>query len=127
MRTTVRRAATNCCRTENEQAREEAQHQMGNRSGVFEWSNPSDCCYRTTQLGSCPLPWSQRSDAARYEIDEALGCVFSSASGHVLDKDLLDHQRRLRCDRRFKPDLKQLFDFRGLAGINVTLESVHEL
>lgn len=64
---------------------------------------------------------------AEYRIDEEFGVVLSRASGRLTDSDLLEHQRQLRSDPAFQPDLNQLFDFRDVTDVEVTAAGIHSL
>ncbi len=62
-----------------------------------------------------------------YRIDVAAGIVYSEAHGRVTDDDLVDHQSRLQSDPDFRPDLRQLFDFRGVEAVEVTTHGIRRL
>jgi hypothetical protein len=64
---------------------------------------------------------------AEYRIDVELGVVFSYASGCLTDAELLEHQRHLRRDPVFRPDLNQLFDFRTVTDVQVTAVGIRTL
>ncbi len=64
---------------------------------------------------------------AEYVIDEQLGVVFSRAWSVLTDTDLLEHQRRLRQDPKFKPSLSQIFDFQEVTAVEITAAGVQTL
>jgi len=51
---------------------------------------------------------------AAYVIDRTRGLVLSRAWGILTDQDLLGHARALARDPAFKPEMRQLFDFRDV-------------
>ena len=64
---------------------------------------------------------------ADYRIDVEQATVFSRASGRLTDDDLQNHQRRLREDPDFRPDLNQLFDFQTVTDLQVTAAGIRIL
>ena len=64
---------------------------------------------------------------ADYRIARALGLVISRGWGVVTDDDLLGHARALGRDPHFRPDLRQLYDFRDAAAQDFGGATVLEL
>lgn len=61
---------------------------------------------------------------AEFSIDSAANLVRSLAWGALTDKDLLSHQLRLIADKKFRPSMSQIFDFREVSVSSVTFEGV---
>lgn len=61
---------------------------------------------------------------AEFSIHPEERLVRSLAWGTLTDKDLLAHQLRLIADRKFRPGMNQIFDFRDVSVSSVTFEGV---
>jgi hypothetical protein len=64
---------------------------------------------------------------AEHVVDDSRGIVQSRAWGKLTDDDLLEHQRRVREDPHFQPDLNQLFDFRDVEDVALTAHGIDTL
>ncbi|MEJ2132201.1 MAG: hypothetical protein P8Y95_11410 [Gammaproteobacteria bacterium] len=61
--------------------------------------------------------------SVKYRIDPDQGMVFSTVQGPVTAVDLLEHERALREDPRFRPHYSELYDFREMAYLSVSAEA----
>jgi len=64
---------------------------------------------------------------ANYRIDEELGVVFGTFAGTVTLSDLIEAQRALMADPRFRPHLSLLLDTRDAADVRLSAEDVRTL
>ena len=60
-----------------------------------------------------------------YLIDVPHRLVFSRGWGILTDDDVVSHARTLREDSRFDPGFRQIFDFRDLTEIHLTVAGIH--
>jgi len=65
------------------------------------------------------MPWS-------YTINPKQGVVFTVASGVVTDEDIMAHQKALRTDPDFRPDMRQLIDFSPTTELKVTTQGIKQ-
>jgi len=64
---------------------------------------------------------------ADFFIDTKLGIVFSKAVGTCGRPEIIDHMDRLQRHPDFRPELNQLFDFRGVTRVTFTAGDVRAL
>lgn len=64
---------------------------------------------------------------ADFSIDTSAKVVLSRGWGTLSDRDLLDHQRRLRTHKDFVPGMSQLFDFREVEADTLTSMGIRNL
>jgi hypothetical protein len=62
-----------------------------------------------------------------YLIDVESGVVYSRAWGVLTDEEVAAHSETLRADPQFKPDFRQIVDFRELTDIRLSGAGVREL
>lgn len=62
-----------------------------------------------------------------YQIDIARRLVISRARGTLTDQDLLSHAAALARDLRFRPDMRQLADFREVTKIEIATGTVRQM
>ena len=60
----------------------------------------------------------------RYEIDDAQGVVWTTASGVLTDEELIQHKQALVADPRFRPGMKEFSDVRGVDRLDVTPQGI---
>lgn len=65
--------------------------------------------------------------AATYVIDEARRLVSSKASGTLTAAEIFDHQARLRADKAFKPDFRQIIDFTEVTEVNLQPDDMYRI
>jgi len=65
--------------------------------------------------------------AADFVIDTGLGVVFSSGTGPLTYADIAGHMNRLTADARFRPDFRQIIDFRNAIPVEITSAEVLQL
>ena len=64
---------------------------------------------------------------ADFIIDTDLGVVFSCGSGALSYADTVGHMNRLTSDARFRPDFRQIMDFREATPVQITSAEILEL
>ena len=64
---------------------------------------------------------------ADFFIDTQLGVVFSKAVGMLALADGLDHMDRLQSHPDFRPEFKQLFDFRRVSEVALSNDDIRRL
>ncbi len=62
-----------------------------------------------------------------YRIDTGTNTAYSRAWGTVTDDEFLAHQRAISADPRFRRDMRQLLDGRGITEVKVTIPGIHKL
>jgi len=62
-----------------------------------------------------------------YQIDTARQLVISRVRGTMTTEDLVGHATALGEDPRFRPDMRQLIDFRGVTKLEITTGTIHRM